>query len=1159
MQKTLHQIFKPFAFFLLLFTGLAAFAQTDIIPVRNQVSGFSTWTDTDVAGSTYLQLLKATSSTITPAMNFNTYTGESLVFTARTYGGNSTAENTITVSISTDNGSSWTVLGTRRPTSTSLVAQQAFDLSSYNGTQVKIRFTMGGTSDGVGAGIDDITITGNEITGPSIVTTEASYGPFCNTQPNNISVAYTTTGSFTGSFGVQLSNASGIFPNDATSNLLTVSGTSSPLTATLPSALAAGNYRVRVVNSAPATFSLNNNGSDIVINEITTAEITALEASSITAVSAQLSAMIGDIGCSAVTNYGVAYSTEAGFADGEGTIVIGTNLSGSLFSVSLSGLAPGTTYYYKALAVNGGGMGYSTQMQFTTEAVDTPVAVAATDTTNTSFTANWEAAAGATSYRLDVATDNAFETSEPGDSFTETFTSIGGGNISTYLTRSWTGVNSITWEVSDTRTDQALNGDAITIRTGSLTNITPIAGGLAQIEFSYARAYTGNSTLQVFINGEQYGGDITVSSTNATIFSVPVNVVGDIYIEIVNSGNRTIIDDLKLTALDIAVPYYVDGYANLNVGNVTSYEVTGLDANTTYYYRVRAVSGSAVSDNSNDVSATTLNPVVWTSNGWMQDGVASNVPALTDDVLIDADYNFGEGTEEDGIFMAKTLRIASGIFTVKSGANLRVSNGIYNDTGAENFVVENNAHIIQENEVDNQGEFTVWKNSNPLFRQDYTIWSAPVTGQNLQEFSEETLSNRFYTYNPIDSEYVAINPSNNFVPGNGYMIRMPNTDPAAGYDAGTATLVFQGKFVGELNNAPVTVTLTEGGDYYNMVGNPFPSPINIHSFFDININAIDNASALYFWRKKNGNGGTSYATITKLAYTANTSQPEYGDTGGDAFEDGNQQNWVLNPGQGFFVKAKQNAASLIFTNSMRREVNNNQFFRHQPGQDSGNGISTIKLNMSKNDSSADFSQAVIGYTDVTTTGLDYGWDGRLLNDGKVRLYTKVNDVKLAIQARAQFEDTDIVPLEFKATEAGNYTISLKSFAGVFAGQDIFLKDNMLNVTHNLKNGDYSFTTDAGIYAERFEVVYVNEALGTDNPSFNANTVIVYTSGTNLVVNSGSQLLKSVNVFDLRGRLLYAADNINAAELTVSSLQPAKQPLIVKANTEAGTVSKKVIY
>jgi hypothetical protein len=60
-----------------------------------------------------------------------------LVFTARTYGGNNTAENTITVSISTDNGSSWTVLGARRPTSTSLVAQQAFDLSSYNGTQVK--------------------------------------------------------------------------------------------------------------------------------------------------------------------------------------------------------------------------------------------------------------------------------------------------------------------------------------------------------------------------------------------------------------------------------------------------------------------------------------------------------------------------------------------------------------------------------------------------------------------------------------------------------------------------------------------------------------------------------------------------------------------------------------------------------------------------------------------------------------------------------------------------------------------------------------------------------------------------------------------------------------------------------------------------------------
>jgi phosphodiesterase/alkaline phosphatase D-like protein len=50
---------------------------------------------------------------------------------------------------------------------------------------------------------------------------------------------------------------------------------------------------------------------------------------------------------------------------------------------------------------------------------------------------------------------------------------------------------------------------------------------------------------------------------------------------------------------------YVTGYQDLNVGNVTSYPVTGLNANTHYYYRVRANNGCAISANSSVKSVTT--------------------------------------------------------------------------------------------------------------------------------------------------------------------------------------------------------------------------------------------------------------------------------------------------------------------------------------------------------------------------------------------------------------------------------------------------------------------------------------------------------------------------------------------------------------------------
>ena len=51
---------------------------------------------------------------------------------------------------------------------------------------------------------------------------------------------------------------------------------------------------------------------------------------------------------------------------------------------------------------------------------------------------------------------------------------------------------------------------------------------------------------------------------------------------------------------------YVTGYQDLPVGNATSRSVTGLNASTTYYYRVRARNGNGTSGNSNVVHVTTL-------------------------------------------------------------------------------------------------------------------------------------------------------------------------------------------------------------------------------------------------------------------------------------------------------------------------------------------------------------------------------------------------------------------------------------------------------------------------------------------------------------------------------------------------------------------------
>ncbi|MCB0774626.1 MAG: hypothetical protein KDB93_14770, partial [Flavobacteriales bacterium] len=132
---------------------------------------------------------------------------------------------------------------------------------------------------------------------------------------------------------------------------------------------------------------------------------------------------IDDEGCSTVTDYGIEYSTTMGFTPGTGTQVPSTNLSGIGFSSDITGLAACTMYYYRAYVTNNGGTAYGNEASFETAPLDAPTATAASGILQDGFTANWNAQPGATGYRLDVSTSPTFgSTIIPGTATTETFT-----------------------------------------------------------------------------------------------------------------------------------------------------------------------------------------------------------------------------------------------------------------------------------------------------------------------------------------------------------------------------------------------------------------------------------------------------------------------------------------------------------------------------------------------------------------------------------------------------------------------------------------------------------------------------------------------------------------------------------------------------------------
>ncbi|AWH84651.1 hypothetical protein HYN59_05735 [Flavobacterium album] len=491
---------------------------------------------------------------------------------------------------------------------------------------------------------------------------------------------------------------------------------------------------------------------------------------------------------------------------------------------------------------------------------------------------------------------------------------------------------------------------------------------------------------------------------------------------------------------------------------------------------------------------------------------------------------------------------ATGSMIMPTPKNLYVVNQINIAPGGV-LEMSSNSDLVQINSnVSNTGTATIKRNSSLIKRLDYTIWSAPVSGtQTLTQFSPMTLLNRFYTYNPLSNMYapIADPASTTFTTAKGYLIRTPNNHPTA-----TPTVV-NGVFTGTPNNGTITFPLVyqDAAHSYNAVGNPYPSPINVSEFIDANINVIE--GTLWFWRKTNDATKSSYSVLTKFAYAANAAP-------GGENQFAVDPHGVLNTGQGFIVKAKS-ASNIVFKNRMRKANSSDQFFRTAMDQteEADTEASRIWLNVTSGEDV--FTQAVIGYTAEATLDIDNGIDGESFVDGNANLYSIAAEKTLAIQGRPSFTAEDVVPMGFKTEAAGTFELSIDHMDGIFLGdQAIYVKDNLTNTVHNLKESNYSFTTEPGTFDARFEIVYAAESLGTDTPVAAPKDVIIFQNAKQVTV-SAPEAIKSVVVYDLLGKVMYVNNNVNAQEITTTALTASNQVVIVKATLEnQQLVNKKVL-
>ncbi len=514
----------------------------------------------------------------------------------------------------------------------------------------------------------------------------------------------------------------------------------------------------------------------------------------------------------------------------------------------------------------------------------------------------------------------------------------------------------------------------------------------------------------------------------------------------------------------------------------------------------------------------------WDGASW-----SNGTPDTTTIAIIDGDYHTGN----DGELVAKSLTVESGNVTVASTTAVHLQDELTINGGFVSF--ENNANLLQVNNATNTGIITIERDAL-MRRQDYVYWSSPVAGQNLLAFSPETLTNRFYTMDETANTFASVDPAlNSFVAGTGYSIRAPNTFP-------NTPQTFVGLFEGVPHNGSFTVPVTRNNQGYNLIGNPYPSPISATAFATAN----PTIGTLYFWTHttQGAASGANYAT--------------FNGTGAAAPAGSEVPNGTIQVGQGFLINAPALTTNVFFNNLMRVDNQQNQFFRAAVTETTPEK-NRIWLNLTN--ATTNFNQTLLGYVDGATNELDVQFDGKLIESQNAALYTVINEEAYVIQGKSlPFADTDQVNLGFKADMDGTFTITLDHVDGLFAGeQSVFLKDNLTGVIHNIKESAYTFASNAGTFNNRFQVVYLAAPLGIENPGLDANNIIVFKQNQTLTINSGSTVMKNVKVFDVRGQQLYVNNNVNATTSNIN-LNVSNQVLIVQITSEDNkTVSKKVVY
>ena len=323
------------------------------------------------------------------------------------------------------------------------------------------------------------------------------------------------------------------------------------------------------------------------------------------------------------TSYRIYRSTSRG----SGYSLLGTTTATSYTN---TGAKAGTTYYYRVKACNDAGLSpysnvVSGQVKSVTPKLSAPVVKIGHSAASGKPMLTWNAVSGATSYKVYRATSQNGTYSLLGTVTATSYTNTGAKAGTTYYYKV-KAVNS----AGESAYSNIVSGKT-TVTT--LTMGHSASSGKPQLTW---KAVSGAASYRVYRATTKNGAYSVINTTKALTYTNVGAALGTTYyykVEALNASGKSmgfsaIVEgkvapvlavgyssvsgkpQLTWKAVPGATEYQVyrstqqnSGYTKINTTTATSYVNTGAKANTTYYYKLVAVKGTAASDFSNIVNA----------------------------------------------------------------------------------------------------------------------------------------------------------------------------------------------------------------------------------------------------------------------------------------------------------------------------------------------------------------------------------------------------------------------------------------------------------------------------------------------------------------------------------------------------------------------------